>query len=288
MPHTKQQLEQLLADAQIAPRHRLGQNFLIDLNLMRLLVDTAALTQRDTVLEVGCGAGSLTHLLAERAGAVVAVEIDRELAQLAAGELQGRPNVSLICADILARKSAIEPAVLQAIAQARQLLAGPLVLVANLPFQVASPLIIDLLLERDMPEGIFITVQAEVAQRMAAQAGTHAYGLLSILMQATGRVDLLRRIKPQAFWPMPNVHSAMISWRRDAARCLDIRDMFKLKKAVELLLGHRRKTIRNCLALADAQADYEPLLLRLGISSDDRGETLGPDKFVALANLLAG
>jgi 16S rRNA (adenine1518-N6/adenine1519-N6)-dimethyltransferase len=284
--HSKQRIEELLDEAGLTPRRRLGQNFLIDLNLMRLLVDHAELSTDDTVLEVGVGTGSLTTMLAEHAGRVVAVEIDQQIAAIAAHEIEGLSNVRLLVQDVLAGKHHVAPEVLAELKAA----AGPqgrFKLVANLPYQVSAPLMINLLLVEPTCQAMDVTVQAEVADRMTAQPGTGQYGTLSIFLQATGEVHQYRRVPPPAFWPMPNVHSAMIAWRRDDARIARIVDLNMLQRVVEMLLRHRRKTIRSSLQLTHINGDPTGLLAAAGIDPGRRGETLPPEKFVELANLLA-
>ena len=288
MPHTKQQLKDLLTAAGVRPRHKWGQNFLIDLNLMRMLVRAAALQGNETILEVGCGTGSMTALLAEGGGAVVAVDVDRTLAEIAERELELYDNVAVVCNDVLAGKNAIAPSVREAVRRSRAEAGGEFCLIANLPYQAASPLIVNLLLEKDeglTPDGMFVTVQAEVAERMAAEPGTKAYGLLSILMQAIGEVRRLRVVKPQAFWPQPKVNSAMIAWRRDPERCAEVKDMVALKKTVDLLLRHRRKKIKTCLAGHRGGEKLAEVLDTLAIDPNGRGETLSVQQYVQLSNL---
>jgi 16S rRNA (adenine1518-N6/adenine1519-N6)-dimethyltransferase len=284
VPHTKQQLEQFLDQTGITPRRLWGQNFLIDLNLMRLLVETAQNQGNETVLEVGAGTGSLTELLAECAGRVIAVEIDRALAAIAAEELQPYENVTLIQGDILSSKHSIDAKVLDAVAAGQAELNGPFILIANLPYQVSAPLMMNLLFGDSVCDAMYVTVQLEVANRMTAEPGTKEYGPLSILLQATGQVRQFRKIKPTAFWPMPNVYSAMVSWQRDDTLRDQIRDIHALKKIVDILLGHRRKTIKSCLSLGKIQNDPVQLSKELQIDLNARAETLPVEKYVHLAN----
>ena len=286
MPHTKQQLQALLAEAGLQPRHQWGQNFLIDLNLMRLLVDAADPQPDDLVLEVGPGPGSLTDLLAQRAAHVIAVEIDPDLARIAQQQLASHANVTLLQTDILARKSALAPVVLDALEQYRPTPPGRFLLVANLPYQIASPLIINLLIGPNPPQGIYVTIQAEVADRMTAAPSTKAFGQLSVLLQATGSVRRLRTLKPQAFWPMPTVHSAMIAYQRDDAQLDLIGDRLHFRRTIDLLLHHRRKTIRHCLAQACDPQQAAHILNQLDIPPSTRAETLTPQQFIQLAHLL--
>ena len=284
MPHTKQQLEQFLDLAQVAPRRQWGQHFLIDLNLMRLFVDTAQLQGNETILEVGAGTGSLTDLLASRAGRVIAVEIDQTLSAIAAAELKQHDNVTLMNTDILSSKSTIHPEVLDALARSQAELHGPFLLIANLPYQVSAPLMMNLLFGDLICDAMFVTVQLEVANRMTAVPGARKFGSLSILLQATGQVRQFRKIKPTAFWPMPNVYSAMIRWQRDEKLCAQIRDIHSLRKVIDLLLGHRRKTIKRCLALGNIEYDPVQLSEELHIDLTARAETLPVEKYVQLAN----
>ena len=163
--------------AGIEPRTDLGQNFMIDMNLQRVLLETAQIGPDDVVLEVGTGTGGLTMQMAPLAAAVVSVEVDRNLHQLAGEELFHFPNVTLLHTDVLKTKSRIEPAVLEAVQ--RQLEAGPgrrLKLVANLPYNVATPLISNLLALDRPPSTMTVTVQKEVADRIVARPGVKDYG----------------------------------------------------------------------------------------------------------------
>src|SRR3972149_2855662 len=159
-------------EAGIHPRTRLGQNFLIDLNLQQILVDNARLGPLDVVLEVGTGTGSLTALLAAQAAAVVTVELDRNLFRLAGEELHGLENVTLLELDVLKNKNRLHPAVLDAIGERPAAAPGrQLKLVANLPFNVATPLLSNLLPTARPPRTQTVTIQRELADRMGARPG---------------------------------------------------------------------------------------------------------------------
>jgi 16S rRNA (adenine1518-N6/adenine1519-N6)-dimethyltransferase len=283
---TKQHIKNLLHSAQTRPRHRWGQNFLIDLNLMRLMVNRAELNKNDVVLEVGCGTGSLTSLLAASAARVIVAEIDPVLLEIATRELADVSNVTFIDGDVLQNKSTIAPAVTTAIKQACLKQKGRFKLIANLPYQIASPLILNLLQGESLPDTICVTIQAEVANRMLAKVNSGQYGHLSIMMQATGQVELLRRLPPQAFWPMPQVHSAMIAWQQDLQKLKKIKSIVALSNTIDLLMGHRRKKIRTCLKQASLNFNSQELLSNLNIDPDLRGESLTPDQYVQLANAL--
>ena len=183
---TQSYLRSLFARRGIAPQHRYGQNFLIDLNLHELIVKTAEVGPDDVVLEIGPGAGALTARMAARAAAVVAVEIDPVLAALTAEAVAGMPNVRVLNTDALASKSTLNPDVLDNVRAGLAVAPGRrLKLVANLPYNIATPIVTNLLVHPELcPSRMVITIQLELAERMRAEPQQEAYGALSILVQA--------------------------------------------------------------------------------------------------------
>ena len=176
-------------EAGIRPQIRLGQNFLIDLNLQRVLLETAASGPEDVVLEIGTGTGALTALMAPRVAAVVTVEIDRQLFHMAADELMDASNVTMLQVDALKNKNRLNPAVLEAVNVALDAAPGRhFKLVANLPYQVATPMLTNLLALDRPPETMTCTIQKEVAERIVALPGTKDYGALAIWMQSQCRL----------------------------------------------------------------------------------------------------
>ena len=286
---TKREIQRLLASAGGSPNKHLGQHFLIDLNLMRLLVDSADITANDVVLEVGCGTGSLTEALAERAGRVIAVELDRRIAKIAHRRLAKADTVEIVNADVLESKSTISPAVTQALACARKNCPGRTMLVANLPYNAASPVVVNLVAGPVTVDAIYVTVQKEVADRMVAEAGSRDYGVLSILLAATGEASLLRVVKPSVFWPRPQVDSAMVAFVRDDEKSGRIRDMAVLAEVVKLFMGHRRKTVWSCVKLGRGRlaeiANWPEILEKCSIGAAGRPEQLRPEQYIAIANL---
>jgi len=195
----------------IRPHSKFGQNFLIDLNLLHLLFESAAVGPNDVVLEVGTGTGSLTALLAQRAAAVVTVEVDPQMYQLASEELHRFDNVMMLHIDALKNKNRMQPAVLEAVHT--QLAAGPnrrFKLVANLPYNIATPVIGNLLSEDHPPFSMTATIQKELAERIVARPGTKDYSALSVSIQSQCQVEILRILPPEAFWPRPKVSSAFV------------------------------------------------------------------------------
>ena len=227
---TRTHIGELLARHGLRPRHDLGQNFLIDLNLLEFLVAQAELGPDDLVLEVGSGTGSLTACLAAQAGAVISVEVDSRMQQLTAEAVAGFANVTLIGSDVLKNKNHFSPAVLEAIERglggAGPLTPGPspargegrgferadqaLKLVANLPYGVATPVISNLLASEYPWERMVVTIQYELRSGWRPKQGTSNYGALSVWLQAQCRLEVLKHLPPDVFWPRPKVASAMI------------------------------------------------------------------------------
>ena len=235
----------------IHPKTQHGQNFLIDLNLLRLLLDAAQLDRDDVVLEVGAGTGSLTVLLAELAGDVISVEIDAQMHQLASDTAINAANVKLLRLDALKSKNTLNPLVLTAVNEA--LSAGPsrrFKLVANLPFNVATPIISNLLLTEVVPHSMTITIQKELADRIMARPSTKDYGALSIWMQSQSRIELVRLLPPTAFWPRPKVTSAILHIVRDDALRNRIPHLRFFHDFVRAMFFHRRKLLRSELLSA--------------------------------------
>ncbi|MFZ2146384.1 MAG: 16S rRNA (adenine(1518)-N(6)/adenine(1519)-N(6))-dimethyltransferase RsmA [Sedimentisphaerales bacterium] len=286
---TKRQIQQLLASAGASPKKRFGQHFLIDLNLMRLLVDSANINSNDIVLEVGCGTGSLTVALSEKAGFVLAVELDRTLAKITKTQLVNAENVEVINADILENKNTLSHAVTNALESARKKYHGRILLVANLPYNAASPTILNLVTGSTVADAMFVTVQKEVADRMIAAPASSDYGTLSIFLSAVGDVKTIRVLKPTVFWPQPQVDSAMVSFVRDLAKLSRIENMELFSQTVHLFMGHRRKTLTACSKLARgklAKIDIWPEIFeRCSINPAQRPEQLGAEDYIAIANL---
>lgn len=286
---TKQDIEQLLAGAGLAPNRRLGQNFLIDLNLMKLLADASHLTTQDVALEVGTGTGSLTEELAVRAGHVVTVEFDTGMGRLAAARLKGFENVTLVQGDALESKNAINADVLSAVETARAQFAGRLLLTANLPYNVGSAVMANLIVGPVTADAMYVTVQKEVADRMASAPGREEYGTLSILMAATGHVQILRKLPASVFWPRPQVESAMVSFERDAEKIAQIHDMATFRQVITLFMGHRRKMLKACVKFTDGDLErvrqWPTVFDEAFVDPHLRPEELTAADYINIANL---
>jgi len=282
-------LKRLLAERGARPSRVRGQNFLIDASLMAVVADSAALDSRDVVLEPGAGVGNLTGLLAARAGRVVAVEIDSSLHDIASRRLTGLTNLRLIRSDILERGERIAPAVAAALAEDLAAVPGArLKVVANLPYIVSTAFIAAALLEDPVPVDIVAMVQREVADRLAAEPGTRDYGFLSVLVQAVARVERLRRVPPGAFWPPPDVESAVVRVTPDPTLRRKAGDLVRLRSVAGALFRHRRKQLGGALLMTGLAPDRDHaarILSELGVSEKDRAETLSVPQFLRLAAL---
>jgi 16S rRNA (adenine1518-N6/adenine1519-N6)-dimethyltransferase len=281
-------LRERFREVGIDPRNRHGQNFLVDLNLVRLLVDAAQLTRDDVVLEIGTGTGSLTALLAEQAGAVVSVEIDSRLHQLASEELFGIDNVVLLEFDALRNKHTLDPRLLAAVDEQLQRRPGArFKLAANLPYNVATPILTNLLECPAPPVSMTVTIQKELADRITAVPGTKDYGALSIWIQSQCSARVVRILPPSVFWPRPKVTSAILHIECDADRRRAIHDLEFFHRFVRALFSHRRKFLRSVLVAAYKESlgktGVDAVLAELGLSPDGRAEQLDVSTVLALS-----
>jgi 16S rRNA (adenine1518-N6/adenine1519-N6)-dimethyltransferase len=261
------------------PNKRHGQNFLIDLNLIQLLARTAAVGPNDVVLEIGTGMGSLTSLLAEQAAAVVTVEIDQFLHQMAREELERFDNVEMLKQDALKNKNLIHPNVMEAVK--RHLAAGEnriFKLAANLPYNVATPIISNLIREDLHPATLTVTIQKELADRLMASPGTKDYGSLSVGVQSLCDVELIRVMSPQVFWPRPKVDSAIVHLIHREKRRAMIPDLGYFHNFVRAMFFHRRKFMRSVAVSAFKEhldkSQVDAVLQSQGYGADTRTEQL--------------
>jgi 16S rRNA (adenine1518-N6/adenine1519-N6)-dimethyltransferase len=263
----------------IRPRKRWGQHFLVDAHALGQILSAANLSMDDTVLEVGAGLGTLTTALAPRVRRVIAVEVDETLVPSLRAAVAPWGNVHVICADIMTLDHAT-------------LFAGddsPRKVVANLPYNLASALIVAFL---EQPLGLrqlVVTVQREVASRMAARPATSDYGVLSIAVQYRAEVSVVKYLPASAFFPAPDVESAVVRLdvRPQPARVVHDETLFF--RVVRAAFGQRRKTIRNALAggVPMPAASAAEACQRAGIAPMRRGETLDLEEFALLTDAVA-
>lgn len=289
---TQSYLRSLFAERGIAPQRRLGQNFLIDLNIHDVIVKAAEVGLGDVILEVGSGTGALTALMAARGAAVVAVDVDPAMAKLTAEAVAGLPNVRVLHRDALAGKHVLDPRVVDAVRSG--LAAAPdhrFKLVANLPYNVATPLITNLLVHPELvPSQMVVTIQKELADRLIAPPASAAYGSVSVLVQALAEVSIVRGLPPSVFWPRPGVDSAVVGIRPAASRRARVGDVAWFHYLVRQVFLHRRKYIRHVLAgmWRDewTRPEVDAWLEGQGLSGQLRAEVLDVEDFIGLAHAL--
>lgn len=272
-------VQQKLANAGIRPDARRGQNFLVDLNLLELLVHEADIQADDVVLEVGSGTGSLTSQLAQRAAAVVTVEVDSRLQQLANEALIDFDNVTMLRQDVLRNKNNIHVAVLEAIQDTMQAMsASRWKLAANLPYSIATPLISNLLEGPLVPHTMTVTIQKELADRIMARPSTKDYGALSVWVQTLCESRIVRILPPSVFWPRPKVHSAIIQIVPQPCRRVAFDDLKTFHGFVRSLFFHRRKFMRSVLVAALkprlGKPDIDIIMEQMQLGPDSRSEQL--------------
>ena len=255
---------------------KFGQNFLIDTTVLDRIISSAEITKEDCVLEIGPGIGTMTQYLAERAGSVVAVEIDKALIPILEETLQDYDNVTVINDDIL--KVDINRLVEEKNG------GRPIKVVANLPYYITTPIIMGLFESRVPLKSITIMVQKEVADRMQVGPGTKDYGALSLAVQYYAKPEIVANVPPNCFIPRPNVGSAVI---RLPVQVKDEKKMFALIRAS---FNQRRKTLVNGLGNAGlpgiTKESAAAALAQMGLSPTVRGEALTLEQFARLSDLL--
>ena len=272
----------------IHPRGKLGQNFLIDLNLLHLLHESADLDKNDVVLEVGTGTGSLTGAMSQEAGCVVTVEVDSVMHEMAKQEHWDKDNIRFLFADILENKNRLNRHVLEIVRE--ELARSPerrFKLCANLPYQIATPLMSNLLLTDIPPYSMTVTIQKEVGDRIVARPGTKDYGALAVWMQAQCDCRILRIMPPSVFWPRPKVDSAIVQVIYNQQKRKKIPNLQYFHEFVRALFFHRRKFIRSVLCSAfknklEKEA-IDSVLAELNIKGEIRAETLSVKTILALS-----
>jgi 16S rRNA (adenine1518-N6/adenine1519-N6)-dimethyltransferase len=284
-------LQQRFREVGLQPDKRHGQNFLIDLNLLELLVRTADVGPDDVVLEVGTGTASLTARLAQTAAAVVTVEIDEHLHLLASEELIDLPNVTLLHQDALRNKNNLHDNVLQAVRE--RLAESPgrrFKLAANLPYNVATPILSNLLSTDITPVSMTATIQRELAERIVAPPRTKDYSALSVWMQALCDIEIVRIMPPDVFWPRPKVESAIIHIVPQPAKRAKVPDLAYFHQFVRSLFFHRRKFLRGVLVAAYKdrlqKADVDEVMAAHQFGPTTRAEELDVATIQALSETL--
>lgn len=263
-------------------RKKYGQNFLIDTNILKKIVDASCITEQDCVLEIGPGIGTMTQYLAKSAKEVIAVEIDRALIPILEDTLSGYDNVTIINEDILKLDIG------RMVEEKNE--GRAIKVVANLPYYITTPIIMGLL-EGHVPiESITIMVQKEVADRMQTGPGTKDYGALSLAVQYYTKPEIVAQVAPACFMPKPKVGSAVIRLARHEKPPVDVDDEKLMFSVIRASFNQRRKTLVNGLAndpkLGISKEKALEVLETMGLPSTVRGEALSLKEFAQLSNLL--
>lgn len=258
-------------------KKQFGQNFISDPNLLRSIVEASGIDQDTTVVEIGCGAGTLTRALAERAKRVYAFDIDRDLQPVLAETLAGLENVEVIFRDfnkldLKAFESEIEP----------------YTVVANLPYYITTPLVTKLLEESEKVQGLSIMVQEEVAERFCAKEDTSEYGSITAAIALKGSAKIVKRVSRTLFYPRPNVDSAVVKIDFERGR-IAVKSENAYRQTVKSAFLNRRKTLENNLinSFALTREQAKNVLALAEIDEKARGETLSPERFARLSDVLS-
>ena len=269
-------LREVLARHGFSFKKQFGQNFISDTNLLESIVSLAGVDQDATVLEIGCGAGTLTRALAAKAGLVIAYEIDKKLQPVLAETLAGVDNAEVVFRDFLRQDMAELESKLP-----------PYTVVANLPYYITTPLVTKFLDEAHKAKALVVMVQDDVARRFCAREGTPDYGAITAAIARRASAEIVKSVPRRMFFPVPNVDSAVVRLTFAEGR-IPVRDAATYRATVRAAFLSRRKTLENNLlqAFSLPREDARDILRRAGVPDKARGETLSPSALAALADLL--
>lgn len=257
-------------------KKQFGQNFISDTNLLKSIVEASGIDKNTTVVEIGCGAGTLTRALAEAAHKVYAFDIDRDLQPVLAETLAGLENVEVIFRDfnkldLKEFEKEIEP----------------YTVVANLPYYITTPLVTKLLEDSDKVQGLSIMVQEEVAERFCAKEDTPEYGSITAAIALKGSAKIVKRVSRNLFYPRPNVDSAVVKIDFERGR-IAVKSESAYRQTVKCAFLNRRKTLENNLinSFSLTREQAKGVLAQAGIDEKARGETLSPERLAVLSDVL--
>ena len=257
-------------------KKQFGQNFISDTNLLKSIVSASGVTKDTTVVEIGCGAGTLTRALAESAKRVYAFDIDADLKPVLEETLAGVENVEVIFRDF--HKLDLKEFEKEI---------GAYRVVANLPYYITTPLIAKLLDESELCEGVSVMVQEEVAERFCAKENTPEYGAITAGIALKGTAKIVKRVPRTLFYPRPNVDSAVVKIEFERDR-LPVKDRKMYRDTVRCAFLNRRKTLQNNLMISFSlsREQAQEVLQKAGGDEKARGETLSPERLAALSDIL--
>lgn len=270
-------LKEILKKNDFTFQKKFGQNFLTDGNLLDSIVEKAGIGGDDTVVEVGCGGGTLTAAIAKKAKRVIGFEIDENLEPVLKETLAEYDNTEIIFRDVM-KVSAGE---------IERIAGGGYAVVANLPYYITTPVLMKFLEEGENVTSVTVTVQEEVADRLCALPGTPEYGAITVAVNAAGNAEKVMRIGRNLFYPVPNVDSAVVKITIDRDK-YDAETRAMIRSVVRAAFQSRRKTLVNNLmqAFKISRAEAESAVAAAGIEPMTRGETLGVEDYRRLAERL--
>ena len=270
------ELKEVLVKHGFKFKKQFGQNFISDTNLLSSIVSASGVTKDTTVVEIGCGAGTLTRALAEQAKQVYAFDIDTELQPVLAETLAGLDNVEVIFRDF--NKIDLKEFEKEI---------GEYLVVANLPYYITTPLVTKLLEESDKVQGLSIMVQEEVAERFCAKENTPEYGSITVAIALKGTAKIVKRVSRNLFYPRPNVDSAVVKIDFERGR-VAVKDEKAYRQTVKCAFLNRRKTLENNLVnfFKITREQAKEVMQKAGIDEKARGETLSPQAFGVLSDVL--
>ncbi len=257
-------------------KKQFGQNFISDTNLLHSIVDASGIDNTTTVVEIGCGAGTLTRAIAERAKKVYAFDVDTCLQPVLAETLAGLDNVEVIFRDFNKVN----------LAELEQEI-GEYTVVANLPYYITTPLVTKLLEESEKVQGISIMVQEEVAKRFCAKEDTADYGAITAAIALKGNAKIVKRVSRNMFYPRPNVDSAVVKIEFERGK-IAVKSEKAYRQTVKCAFLNRRKTLENNLVnfFSVSRETAKNILAQAGVDEKARGETLSPERLANLSNVL--
>ncbi len=269
------EINKILKDCNFEFKKKFGQNFITDGNLLDAIVSDAEITEKDEVLEIGVGSGTLTKALADRAKKVVGYEIDKSLFDVLSLSLKGCDNVSIIFKDFL--KATAD--------EINSQFDGSFKVVANLPYYITTNIIFALIENNFNVSSLTLMVQKEVAERLCSTPGTKDYGTITAEIDSIGTAKINRIVNRNMFMPVPNVDSAVVTIKLNKNK-YNIKNLELHRKVIRSAFSMRRKTLANCLksGLLLSQTQIDNIFKKLGFDKNVRGEALTTTQFVALSN----
>ena len=271
------EISSILKDCNFEFKKKFGQNFITDGNLLDAIVCDAEITEKDEVLEIGVGSGTLTKALADRARKVVGYEIDKSLFDVLSLSIKGYDNITINFKDFL--KASTD--------EVNSQFSGNFKVVANLPYYITTNIIFSLIENNFNVSSLTLMVQKEVAERLCSKPGTKDYGTITAEIDSIGTAKINRIVNRNMFMPVPNVDSAVVTIKLDKNK-YDIKNLELHRKVIRAAFSMRRKTLSNCLksGLALSQNQINQMFNKFGFDKNIRGETLTTEQFVELSNYI--